>query len=113
MKRTFHSMVALLLVALVLMSIGVTAYADDPELPTEKVWYGYGKPEAAPVPMHELEEEDITIDGISIDLPMDEDYVYITLVDLAAAKLLRDNAASCWSWIFRSMRFTSRKVSSS
>lgn len=92
MKRTLHSMITLVLVAIMLLSIGVTAYADDVELPTEKVWYDYDQPEAVAVPLYELEEENITIDGISVELDTDENYAYITLVDLAAVKLLRESA---------------------
>lgn len=78
-------------VALVL-SLGVCAYADSAEIPVEKVGYGYGYPDAASVEMHGLDADDISIDGIKIDLRSEDGIVFVRVTDLAAAKLLRDSA---------------------
>lgn len=91
MKRSFKAIITLVLALTMIMSFSVAAYADG-ELPTETVGYGYGCPDAASVPMHGLAAENITIDGIDIELYSADGYVYVRLVDLAAAKLLRESA---------------------
>lgn len=91
MKKILKASLTLVMVVMLLLSMVVGAYADL-ELPTETVWYGCGHPDAAPVPMHGLTAENITIDGVDIELFSSNGYVYIRLVDLAAAKLLRESA---------------------
>lgn len=91
MKKFFKALFTFATVVTLLLSMCVGAYADS-ELPTETVWYGCGHPEAAPVLMHGLSAENITIDGVDIELFSSDGYVYIRLVDLAAAKLLRESA---------------------
>lgn len=91
MKRSFKAIITLVLALAMMMSISVAAYADS-ELPTGKVTYGYNLPDAVPVPMHDLAAENITIDGVDIELYSADGYVYVRLVDLAAAKLLRESA---------------------
>lgn len=91
MKRSFKAIITLVLALAMMMSLSVAAYADS-ELPTEQVGYGYGCPDAAPVPMHDLAADNITIDGVDIELYSADGIVYIRVVDLAAAKLLRESA---------------------
>ncbi len=91
MKRSFKAIITLVLALTMIMSFSVAAYADG-ALPTETVRYGYNLPDAIAVPMHGLAAENITIDGIDIELYSADGYVYVRLVDLAAAKLLRESA---------------------
>ena len=58
--------------------------------PFEYVSYGVGLPDPAPVDMHELGAEDITLEGVSYDARTEDGHIYIRLSDLAAAKLLRE-----------------------
>ena len=69
------------------------AFADktDSGLPVEYVSYGVGLPDPAPVDMHELGAEDITLEGVSYDARTEDGHIYIRLSDLAAAKLLRES----------------------
>lgn len=93
MKKLVRALLTLALAAGMLMSLGVTAYADSTELATEKVGYGYGCPDAAAVDMHGAAEDALTLDGIAIELRCENGTAYIRVTDLAAVKLLRESTA--------------------
>ena len=93
MKKLVRTLLTLALAAGMLMSLGVTAYADSAELATEKVGYGYGCPDAAAVDMHGAAADALTLDGIAIELRCEDGTAYIRVTDLAAVKLLRENTA--------------------
>lgn len=76
---------------LILLMLPVMVMAEEQELPTEWVRYGYGLPDPAPVPMHELGEQDITLEGVAYETTIRDGRIYIRLGDLACAKLLREN----------------------
>ena len=93
MKKQLKFTLALALSLALLFSLGAAAFADTAEdgLPLEYVSYGVGLPDPAPVDMHELGTEDITLEGVSFDARTDDGHIYIRLSDLAAAKLLRES----------------------
>lgn len=93
MKKQLKFTLALALSLALLFSLGAAAFADTAEdgLPLEYVSYGVGLPDPAPVDMHELGAEDITIEGVSYDARTEDGHIYIRLSDLAAAKLLRES----------------------
>lgn len=93
MKKQLKFTLALALSLALLFSLGAAAFADTAEdgLPLEYVSYGVGLPDPAPVDMHELGAEDITLDGVSYDARTEDGHIYIRLSDLAAAKLLRES----------------------
>lgn len=93
MKKLIKTLLTLALAAGMLMSLGVTAYADSAELPTVSVGYGYGCPDAAAVDMHGAAAEALTLDGIAIELRCEDGTAYIRVTDLAAVKLLRESTA--------------------
>ena len=93
MKKQLKFTLALALSLALLFSLGAAAFADTAEdgLPLEYVSYGVGLPDPAPVDMHELGAEDITLEGVSYDARTEDGHIYIRLSDLAAAKLLRES----------------------
>lgn len=93
MKKQLKFTLALALSLALLFSLGAAAFADAAEdgLPLEYVSYGVGLPDPAPVDMHELGAEDITLEGVSYDARTEDGHIYIRLSDLAAAKLLRES----------------------
>lgn len=93
MKKQLKFTLALALSLALLFSLGAAAFADTAEdgLPLEYVSYGVGLPDPAPVDMHELGTEDITLEGVSYDARTEDGHIYIRLSDLAAAKLLRES----------------------
>lgn len=91
MKKNFQLFISLVLIITLMLSIGADALAVADDLPTEYVSYGFGNLYTAAVSMHNLAEENISIDGISVDLRCENSYVFIRLMDLASAKLLREN----------------------
>lgn len=93
MKKLIKTLLTLALAAGMLMSLGVTAYADSTELPSVSVGYGYGCPDAAAVDMHGAAAEELTLDGIAIELRCEDGTAYIRVTDLAAVKLLRESTA--------------------
>lgn len=92
MNKPIKLVLTLVFAVALVLSLGVCAYADSAEIPVEKVGYGYGYPDAASVEMHGLDADDISIDGIKIDLRSEDGKVFVRVTDLAAAKLLRDSA---------------------
>ena len=64
MKKQLKFTLALALSLALLFSLGAAAFADTAEdgLPLEYVSYGVGLPDPAPVDMHELGAEDITLE---------------------------------------------------
>lgn len=93
MKKQLKFTLALALSLALLFSLGAAAFADTAEdgLPLEYISYGVGLPDPAPVDMHELGAEDITLEGVSYDARTEDGHIYIRLSDLAAAKLLRES----------------------
>lgn len=93
MKKQLKFTLALALSLALLFSLGAAAFADTAEdgLPLEYVSYGVGLPDPAPVDMHELGAEDITLEGVSYGARTEDGHIYIRLSDLAAAKLLRES----------------------
>ena len=82
----------LLLLCVLLLLLPMAAFAEEAELPVEWVRYGYGMPNPAPVDAHELTGEAITLEGIAYAPKLENGRVYVRLEDLAAAKLVRENA---------------------
>lgn len=100
MKKSVKALLSLALALALMLSLGITAFAEETkteekeegeEIPLEWVSYGYNLPDPALVPMHELGEEDITIDGISYDVKTLNGKIYIRNADLIAVVLLREN----------------------
>lgn len=91
MKKPLRYMLSVMLVLALMLSMGTAAFADktDNELPVEYVTYGVGLPDAPGVDRHELGDDGITIDGVSWRTKTSEDKLYVFVLDLAAAKLLR------------------------
>lgn len=91
MKKPLRYMLSVMLMLALMLSMGTAAFADktDSELPVEYVTYGVGLPDAPGVDRHELGDDDITIDGVSWKPKTSEDKLYVHILDLAAAKLLR------------------------
>lgn len=92
MRKAFRLILALAVMLTVVLSLGVCASADD--LPREKVGFGFGMPEAAAVPAHDLTDDAVTLDGVSFNARIEDGKVYIRIVDLAAVNLLRENASA-------------------
>lgn len=94
MKKPLRYMLSLVLMLALMLSMGTAAFADktDSGLPVEYVTYGVGLPDAPGVDRHELGDDDITIDGVSWRTKTSEDKLYVYVLDLAAAKLLRSCA---------------------
>lgn len=94
MKKPLRYMLSVMLMLALMLSMGTAAFADktDSELPVEYVTYGVGLPDAPGVDRHELGDDDITIDGVSWRTKTSEDKLYVYVLDLAAAKLLRSCA---------------------
>lgn len=90
MRKAFRLILALAVMLTVVLGLGVRASADG--LPREKVGYGFGMPEAAAVPAHDLTDEGLTLGGVSFNARIEDGRVYIRIVDLAAVNLLRENA---------------------
>lgn len=91
MKKLTKFAFSLVLALVLVLALAVCAHADD-SLPKERVSYGYGAPEAAGVDMHGLLPENITVDGVALDIRCENGKMYLRLTDLASAKLLRDSA---------------------
>lgn len=91
MKKLTKFAFSLVLALVLVLALAVCAHADD-SLPKERVSFGYGAPEAAGVDMHGLLPENITVDGVDIDIRCENGKMFIRLADLASAKLLRDSA---------------------
>lgn len=91
MKKPLRYVLSVVLMLALMLSMGTAAFADktDSELPVEYVTYGVGFPDAPGVDRHELGDDDITIDGVSWRTKTSEDKLYVYVLDLAAAKLLR------------------------
>ena len=91
MKKPLRYVLSVVLMLALMLSMGTAAFADktDSELPVEYVTYGVGFPDAPGVDRHELGDDDITIDGVSWKPKTSEDKLYVHILDLAAAKLLR------------------------
>ena len=91
MKKPLRYVLSVVLMLALMLSMGTAAFADktDSELPVEYVTYGVGLPDAPGVDRHELGDDDITIDGVSWKPKTSEDKLYVHILDLAAAKLLR------------------------
>lgn len=94
MKKPLRYVLSVMLMLALMLSMGTAAFADktDSELPVEYVTYGVGLPDAPGVDRHELGDDDITIDGVSWRTKTSEDKLYVYVLDLAAAKLLRSCA---------------------
>lgn len=91
MKRILRFIPALAVMLAAVLSLGICASADT--LPRETVGFDYSRQEAAAVPANDLTEDDLTLNGISFKARIEDGKVHILIVDLAAANLLRDNAA--------------------
>lgn len=91
MKGILRFIPALAVMLAAVLSLGICASADA--LPRETVGFDYSRQEAAAVPANDLTEDDLTLNGISFKARIEDGKVHILIVDLAAANLLRDNAA--------------------
>ena len=91
MKGILRFIPALAVMLAAVLSLGVCASADA--LPRETVGFDYSRQEAAAVPANDLTEDGLTLNGISFKARIEDGKVHILIVDLAAANLLRDNAA--------------------
>ena len=91
MKKPLRYMLSVMLMLALMLSMGTAAFADktDSELPVEYVSYGVGLSDEPGVDKHGLGDDGITIDGVSWKPKMSEDKLYVHILDLAAAKLLR------------------------
>lgn len=91
MKKLTKFAFSLVLALALILALAVCAYADA-SVSKEYVAYGYGMPEAAPVDMHGLSPDSITLDGIALSVRCEDGKMFLRLTDLASAKLLRDSA---------------------
>lgn len=91
MKKPLRYVLSVMLMLALMLSMGTAAFADktDSELPVEYVSYGVGLSDEPGVDKHGLGDDGITIDGVSWKPKMSEDKLYVHILDLAAAKLLR------------------------
>ena len=91
MKKPLRYVLSVVLMLALMLSMGTAAFADktDSELPVEYVSYGVGLSDEPGVDKHGLGDDGITIDGVSWKPKMSEDKLYVHILDLAAAKLLR------------------------
>lgn len=91
MKKPLRYVLSVVLMLALMLSMGTAAFADktDSELPVEYVSYGVGLSDEPGVDKHGLGDDGITIDGVSWKPKTSEDKLYVHILDLAAAKLLR------------------------
>ena len=91
MKKPLRYVLSVVLMLALMLSMGTAAFADktDSGLPVEYVSYGVGLSDEPGVDKHGLGDNDITIDGVSWKPKTSEDELYVHILDLAAAKLLR------------------------
>lgn len=91
MKKPLRYVLSVVLMLALMLSMGTAAFADktDSGLPVEYVSYGVGLSDEPGVDKHGLGDDGITIDGVSWKPKMSEDKLYVHILDLAAAKLLR------------------------
>ena len=91
MKKPLRYVLSVMLMLALMLSMGTAAFADktDSGLPVEYVSYGVGLSDEPGVDKHGLGDDGITIDGVSWKPKMSEDKLYVHILDLAAAKLLR------------------------
>ena len=91
MKRSLRYLLSVVLMLALMLTMGTAAFADnaEKELPIEYVSYGVGLPDEPGVDAHGLKNADITIDGVSWKTRVEDDRLYVHVLDLAAAKLLR------------------------
>ena len=91
MKKPLLYVLSVVLMLALMLSMGTAAFADktDSGLPVEYVSYGVGLSDEPGVDKHGLGDDGITIDGVSWKPKMSEDKLYVHILDLAAAKLLR------------------------
>ena len=91
MKKPLRYMLSVVLMLALMLSMGTAAFADntDSKPPIEYVSYGIGLPDEPGVEKHGLGDNDITIDGVSWKPKTSDDKLYVHILDLAAAKLLR------------------------
>lgn len=75
-----------------LLLLPVAAAAEE-ALPVEWVRFGYGLPTSAAADMHELKEENITLEGALFETTVRNGKVYVSFLDLASAKLLTEHGA--------------------
>ena len=76
MARISKKLLSFALALVMLLSLGIGAYAEE-SVPREYVYYGYGMSQAAKVDMHELGADDITIDGVSYAATTEDTNIYI------------------------------------
>ena len=95
MKRSLRYLLSVVLMLALMLTMGTAAFADnaEKELSIEYVSYGVGLPDEPGVDAHGLKNADITIDGVSWKTRVEDDRLYVHVLDLAAAKLLRGCAA--------------------
>lgn len=91
MKKPLLYVLSVVLMLALMLSMGTAAFADktDSGLPVEYVSYGVGLSDEPGVDKHGLGDDGITIDGVSWKPKTSEDKLYVHILDLAAAKLLR------------------------
>lgn len=91
MKRSLRYLLSAALMFALMLTMGTAAFADnaEKELPIEYVSYGVGLPDEPGVDAHGLENADITIDGVSWKTRVEDGKLYVHVLDIAAAKLLR------------------------
>ena len=91
MKKPLRYVLSVMLMLALMLSMGTAAFADktDSGLPVEYVSYGVGLYDEPGVDKHGLGDDGITIDGVSWKPKTSEDKLYVHILDLAAAKLLR------------------------
>lgn len=91
MKKSIQYVLTLTLILALMLSVGVFAFADSEELPSVRVGFGYGNSDIATIDMHDMTDEDITLNGIALEVRSDNGKVFLHMHDLVAAKLLTDN----------------------
>lgn len=91
MKKPLRYMLSVVLMLTLMLSMGTAAFAGNTDIkpPIEYVSYGIGLSDEPGVDKHGLGDNDITIDGVSYKPKTSEDKLYVHILDLAAAKLLR------------------------
>lgn len=91
MKLSVQKLLALVLMMTMILSIGVFAFADESELPNVSVGFGYGNPDIAPVDMQSMSEENITLNGVALDIRTEDGKMFLRMHDLVSAKLISGN----------------------
>ncbi len=91
MKLSVQKLLALVLMMTMILSIGVFAFADESELPNVSVGFGYGNPDIAPVDMQGMSEENITLNGVALDIRTEDGKMFLRMFDLVSAKLISEN----------------------